>query len=50
MHAALPSLVKWFHEHYPLIELSIESRNSSSVRQGILTGEINAGFLRFMHE
>ncbi|WP_331711648.1 LysR family transcriptional regulator [Bordetella parapertussis] len=44
VHAALPSLVKWFHEHYPLIELSIESRNSSSVRQGILTGEINAGF------
>lgn len=44
MHAALPSLIKWFHEHYPLIELSIESRNSSSIRQGILTGEINAGF------
>ncbi|WDI07871.1 LysR family transcriptional regulator [Bordetella pertussis] len=44
VHAALPSLIKWFHEHYPLIELSIESRNSSSIRQGILTGEINAGF------
>lgn len=44
VHAALPSLIKWFHEHYPLIELSIESRNSSSIRQGILTGKSTRAF------
>ena len=44
VYACLPELVLWFGEQYPNIELCIESRNSLSVRHGILTGELTAGF------
>src|SRR5690606_10492304 len=44
VHAMLPRLARWFNERYPLIELCIESRNSSAIRQGIVAGEVSAGF------
>jgi len=44
LHAKLPALLRWVRQHYPLVELSIEARISSSIRQGILSGEIDAGF------
>ncbi|MFT3721111.1 LysR family transcriptional regulator [Pseudorhodoferax sp.] len=42
--AWLPALVRWIQQHYPLVELSIEARISPSIRQGVLAGELEAGF------
>lgn len=44
LNGRLPTLVRWVHQHFPLVELSIESRISFSIRQGILAGELDAGF------
>ena len=40
----LTLLVAWLRQHHPLIELSIELRSSLSTRQGIRSGELDAGF------
>lgn len=42
--AQLPVLTQWVRERYPLVELGFESRNSLAIRQGIATGELDAGF------
>jgi DNA-binding transcriptional LysR family regulator len=40
----LPALVSWLRKHQPLLELSIEVRSSLSTKQGIRSGELDAGF------
>lgn len=42
--AKLPGLVNWLREHHPLLEVSIEARNSLSTKQGVRAGELDAGF------
>ncbi|HSW15692.1 MAG TPA: LysR family transcriptional regulator [Ramlibacter sp.] len=40
----LSSLVAWLRTQHPLLELNIESRNSLSTKQGLRSGELDAGF------
>lgn len=40
----LPQLVSWLREHHPLLELNIETRSSLSTKQGLRSGELDAGF------
>lgn len=42
--AQLAALMRWLREHHPLVELSLEGRNSRGVAQGMLAGELDAGF------
>ncbi|MES2481899.1 MAG: LysR family transcriptional regulator [Pseudomonadota bacterium] len=40
----LPELVAWLRKHHPLLELNIETRSSLSTKQGLRSGELDAGF------
>lgn len=40
----LPALVVWLRKHHPLLELNIETRSSLSTKQGLRSGELDAGF------
>jgi len=40
----LPALVAWLRVHHPLLELNIETRSSLSTKQGLHSGELDAGF------
>jgi len=40
----LTQLVAWLRGHHPLVELNIELRSSLSTKQGIRSGELDAGF------